>query len=56
QGPVPKGGGCQVKILTARANSISILGAASTEGLIKISSRKPIPFSKKRKLGGDKKQ
>jgi transposase len=32
------------------------LGATSAEGLIKISSRKPIPFSKKRKLGGDKKR
>lgn len=32
------------------------MGVTSAEGLIENSLRKPIPFSKKRKSGGDKKQ
>ncbi|KAG0182695.1 hypothetical protein DFQ29_002825 [Apophysomyces sp. BC1021] len=56
QGWVPKGEAAKANVPTARANSISILGATSAKGLIKISLRKLIPPSKKRKLAGDKKQ
>jgi transposase len=56
QGWAPKGEAAKVKVLTARANSISILGAISAKGLIKISLRKPMVPSKKRKLAGDRKQ
>lgn len=54
QGWVPVGETPIVKVLTARANSISILGATYPKGLIKICLRKPIPpeSSKKRKLAG----
>lgn len=52
QGWAPKGEPAIVKVLTARANSISILGAISSKGLIKVCLRKPIPPSKKRKLAG----
>ncbi|KAI8988442.1 hypothetical protein BDF20DRAFT_855702 [Mycotypha africana] len=38
--------------VTARANSISILGAISSKGLIKVCLRKPLPPSEKRKLAG----
>jgi transposase len=50
----PKGERTNKKVLTARANTISILGAVSAKGVIKISLRKPIPPSKKRKLQGGK--
>lgn len=50
QGWAPKGEKAKVKVLTARANTISILGVVSAFGLIKVSLRKPIPPSKKRKL------
>ncbi|CEP12412.1 hypothetical protein [Parasitella parasitica] len=56
QGWAPKGQTPIVKVLTARANSISILGATSARGLIKVSLRKPVPPSKKRKLAGGAKQ
>lgn len=49
QGWAPKGEMAKVKVATARANSISILGATCSKGLIKISLRKPIPPSKKKK-------
>lgn len=52
QGWAPKGEPAIVKVLTARANSISILGAISSKGLIKVCVRKSIPPSKKRKLAG----
>lgn len=47
QGWAPKGEA--VKVLTARANSISILGTISAKGLIKISLRKPHAFFKEKK-------
>ncbi|GAA5803518.1 hypothetical protein HPULCUR_009000 [Helicostylum pulchrum] len=50
QGWSPKGQPAIVKVLTARASSISILGATSAKGPIKVFLRKPIPPSKKRKL------
>lgn len=43
------GSNANVKVLTARANTLTILGAISTRGVIKISLRKPIPPSKKKK-------
>lgn len=49
QGWAPKGEKAKVKVLTARANTISILGVVSAFGLIKVSLRKPIPPSKKKK-------
>jgi hypothetical protein len=48
QGWAPKGETTKAKVLTARANSISILGAISAKGLVKFSLRKPIPPSKKK--------
>lgn len=48
QGWAPKGEAAKVKVLTVRANSISILGVISARGLIKISMRKPMPPSKKK--------
>ncbi|KAI9254711.1 hypothetical protein EDC94DRAFT_662224 [Helicostylum pulchrum] len=42
QGRAPKGELAIVKVLTARANSISILGAIPSKGLIKVCLRKPI--------------
>lgn len=58
QGWAPVGEIPKVKVLTARANSISILGAIYPKGLIKICLRKPIPpeSSKKRKLAGGAKK
>ncbi|CEP15814.1 hypothetical protein [Parasitella parasitica] len=56
QGWAPKGEAAKVKVITARANSISILGAISAKVLIKISLKKPMSPSKKRKLAGGRKQ
>lgn len=42
QGWAPKGELAIVKVLTARANSISILGVISSKGLIKVCLKKPI--------------
>lgn len=50
QGWALKGEKAKVKVLVARANTISILGAVLAFGLIKVSLRKPILPSKKRKL------
>ncbi|KAG2190495.1 hypothetical protein INT47_004875 [Mucor saturninus] len=55
QGWTPKGEADKVKVFTTRANSISILGAISAKGLIKISLRKPMSSSRKRKLAGGRK-
>jgi transposase len=59
QGWAPIGETPRVKVLAARANSISILGATSPKGLIKVCLRKPIPppnFKNRRLAGGKKKQ
>ena len=55
QGWTPKEEAAKVKVLTAKANSISILNAISAKDLIKISLRKPMYSSKKRKLAGGRK-
>ncbi|KAG1135061.1 hypothetical protein G6F37_007927 [Rhizopus arrhizus] len=55
QGWAPKEETAKVKVLTAKANSISILDAISAKYLIKISLRKPMHSSKKRKLAGGRK-
>ncbi|CEP16413.1 hypothetical protein [Parasitella parasitica] len=58
QGWAPIGETPIVTVKTARANSISILGAISSKGLIKVCLRKPVPppSSKKRKLTGTTKK
>ncbi|KAI8334524.1 hypothetical protein EDC96DRAFT_450912, partial [Choanephora cucurbitarum] len=49
QGWALKEEAAKVKVLTARANSISILRAISAKGSFKINLRKPMPSPKKRK-------
>jgi hypothetical protein len=51
QGWSPKGNRANVKVLTAKANTISILGAVSAKGVIKVYLRKPILPAKKKLLG-----
>lgn len=58
QGWAPIGETPIVKVKTARANSISILGAIYPKDLIKVCLRKPVPppSSKKQKLAGSTKK
>ena len=52
----PKGQTPIVKVLTARANSISILGATSAKDVIKVCLESQFRPRKKRKLAGGAKQ
>jgi hypothetical protein len=50
QGWSPKGNRANVKVLIAKANTISILGAVSAKGAIKVYLRKPYHQLKKNSL------